>query len=214
MDDKLVFDSGIQDLKLIFSDEIVESMRCRLKEIFDITTNQWKENLHRFNSNSIQKLLICEAPPWSESGIPRYFYNKIESKYHKRIWKGIFPENPIPDNQDLAYRMLSDKGFLLIDSIPYSMPYKGKRTKIFYDEMIIKSIPWWTSKLQDSSDKICSDLKVAFAFKVNGLAIINALNGTLNISEKIHVKLSLENIAADNSGYTNSGKLYRIFSGS
>ena len=80
-----VFDQNLTRLENIFGKKVVAYRIRRLREIFYSTECTWQNNLDRFRDKEIKNILIAESAPWSDSGTPRYFYNQIESNYHKRI---------------------------------------------------------------------------------------------------------------------------------
>jgi len=208
---KNIFNNNLHLLENLFGKNLIAERRNRLLEIFKNTEQSWYNNLDRIKNKKIECLLIAEAPPWSENGTPRYFYNKIESSYHKRIWKTFFPFKAIPTDNEQAFNMLIDNKFLLIDSLPYAMNYKGKRNNENYQKLVKECICWWKEKLTDEKIGFTENVKISFAFKVNGNSIIKALNGRILLQNTQTIELNKELIAADRSGYTNSERLREIF---
>jgi len=210
MNDK-IFNENLPRLGNIFGNSLVSNRTKRLKEIFQSTETSWQKNLHRLSDKKVQNILIAEAAPWSESGTPRFFYNKIESTYHQRIWRAFFPYTPIPEDNETAYKMLADKNFLLIDTIPFSMSYTGVRNHSDYFKIIANSVDWWTEKLKSDKISYTKKVNVAFAFKINGLSVIKATGGELKLKNGQRIELTDKLIAADGSGYTNSERLRTIY---
>lgn len=210
MNDK-IFNQNLQRLENIFGEIEVANKTKRLREIFQSTEASWQRNLERLSDKKVENILIGEAAPWSESGAPRFFYNQIESSYHQRIWRAFFPYTSIPTDNDKAFNMLADKKFLLIDTLPFSMSYKGKRNHSDYYGIIANSLEWWTEKLNSDKITFAEKVNVAFAFKVNGISIIKATGGLLKLKDGQVIKLTDKIIAADGSGYTNSEKLRTIY---
>lgn len=206
-----IFIKNLPLLETIFGKIHVANKTTRLKEIFDSTEISWLKNLDRFGDKKIEKVLIAEAAPWSESGIPRFFYNQIESSYHQRIWRAFFPNSSVPADKEKSFLMLADKNFLLIDTIPFSISYSGVRNHPNYLAIIRNSLDWWATKLKNEKLSFAPKVKIAFAFKVNGQKIIRATNGQLILKDGRRIKLTEEQVAADGSGYTNSEKLRKIF---
>jgi hypothetical protein len=198
-----VFNQNLTRLENVFDKVTIADKKKRLLEIFNNTEESWQKNLKRLTNKKVVNILIAEAAPWSESGIPRYFYNKIESSYHKKIWRAFFPYTSIPLDDEKAFKMLANKSFLLIDTIPFSMNYTGKRDNA-YLEIIYNSLEWWLEKLNSSELQFYPKVNIAFAFKVNGRAVIRATNGQLKLKNGQTIRLSENLIAADGSGYTNS----------
>lgn len=206
-----IFDHNLHRLENIFGKTEIANKTKRLKEIFQSTEKSWQKNLDRLVDKKVQNVLIAESAPWSESGTPRFFYNQIESSYHQRIWRAFFPNTPIPQDNETAFKMLADKNFLLIDTIPFSMSYSGKRNHPDYFGIIVNSLGWWIEKLDSDKITFAKKVNIAFAFKVNGLSIIKATSGQLKLKNGQTVKLTDNLIAADDSGYTNSEKLRTIY---
>lgn len=211
MNDK-IFNNSLPRLENIFGKVEVTNKTSRLREIYQSTETSWLKNLDRLADKKVRNILIAEAAPWSDSGTPRFFYNQIESNYHQRIWRAFFPYTLIPSDTETAFNMLADKGFLLIDTIPFSMSYSGKRNHSDYFGIIANSLGWWTEKLNSDKLNFANKVNVAFAFKVNGLSVIKATGGQLKLKDRQTIKLTEKIIAADGSGYTNSDKLKSIYS--
>jgi hypothetical protein len=209
---KIYFDQNLPLLEKIFGKKIISDKISRLKEILEITENCWYKNRDRLKNDEVENILIAESPPWSESGTPRYFYNKIESNYHLRIWRTFFPHTNVPSDCEQAYKMLADKKFLLIDTIPYSVKFlSSNRRNVNYSLIVKKSISWWISKLNDEKLLFSKNVKIAFAFRLNGQVVIEATGGKLILKANQIIPLSADLIAADGSNYTSSDKLRNIY---
>lgn len=206
------YNQNIQHLQNIFGKTLVAERADRLTEIYLSTEKSWNINLDRFKDKKVENILIAEAAPWSESGIPRYFYNKIESNYHLRIWRTFFPCTNVPTDVEKSYNMLIDKNFMLVDTVPYSMKYLPKdRRHPSYLEIIADSLNWWNDKINNEKILLSENVNIAFAFNLNGKAIIHATKGILKLKNGQTIKLTNNLIAADGSGYTNSKMLRRIY---
>lgn len=151
----------------------------------------------------IKYLLICEAPP--RSG--KYFYKSIDDYLFKQVWKTFFGNN-IPGNPANAYQALADLGFLLVDSLPYSLNYRCKRRRTSYHDLIKACLLWWQAKLNHFS--FDSDLKIAFGFTINARNIIKATRGELTLGSKDFF-LTEDMIAATTAGQPSTGELSRVF---
>ena len=85
----------------------------------------------------------------------------------------------------IAYQKLAENQFLLLDSIPYALNYNGGiRKKEIYQDLIFEYL---TSELLRINELLEFDenLKIAFAFKINGYVIINAFSGKIKIGKEI-----------------------------
>jgi hypothetical protein len=198
--------SHLEKIRMLDSSYLEECKFQRLKYIYNYAEDRFLKNLKRLSK--IKYILLGEAPPWSENGEPVYFYSKIESKLHKDVWKAFF-DTSIPAEMELAYQKLADKGFLLIDTIPYAMEYSSRlRRKNIYYEIINEYLTFQFSRISGVIYE--KELKVVFAFKLNAYAIINAFNGKIEIDNKIYT-ISRDKIAADGSGYPKPNALKNKF---
>ena len=74
------------------------------------------------------------------------------------------------------------EGFLLIDSLPYSIKYKTKHRKsLEYLNLIKASMPWWLGKLNHSGLTFSKDLNIALGYYWNGKQVINACSGIITV---------------------------------
>jgi len=206
-----VFHNEIDTIKEVVGAESVQEKLDRLDYIFNFTEEKWYQNLERYGTVRIDKLLIAEAPPWTATGEPRYFYNQIDSKLHEDIWHGIIPDEPFPESQEDTYLMLAQRGFLLVDSLPFAMKYKPyHRRKATYKKLIKECSYYWLHKLANPSMQFSDTIRVAFAFKLNALAIIEAIP-ELQLSSEITIALSESMILADGSGFPKKAKIGDYF---
>jgi hypothetical protein len=197
-------------LKKLFGAATIEQQEKQLKDLLVQTEHNWHANLDRLKNSKVKHILITEAP-CNDAGKSQYFYSAIATSYHQKIWKAIFPDTPLPAGMETAYQMLADKGFLLMDAIPFSLKYAGKRDKKEYGLLIANSLNWFQNKLDNQKLKYSGNVKVAFSFKVNGLKMIEATNGQLKLKTGQTSPLTEDLIAADGSGYTNSALVRKIF---
>jgi hypothetical protein len=61
-----------------------------LDEIFTVAEKTWDQNLQRLSGRKVKYLLIAEAPPWTESGLVKYFYSTCDGAWVNRVWKAFF----------------------------------------------------------------------------------------------------------------------------
>ncbi|HYG15042.1 MAG TPA: hypothetical protein VEC12_04750 [Bacteroidia bacterium] len=203
-----LFASNLPLLKKLFGADVIEQQQDLIKSLLEETENCWDKNIDRLRGHKVERILIGEAP-CSGDAVSEYFYKTIFNSYHLKIWKGLYPDTPLPD-QPKAYEMLADKGFLLVDSIPFSMKYAGKRDKKDYSILLKNGVNWMVQKLSDKRINYADEVKVAFSYKANGLKVMEALDGKLPLKKGQSVVLSPSQIAADGSGYTNSRLLGEI----
>lgn len=212
MADFKVFDDNLHLLEKLFGKKEVLQKLNRLKFIYKNTEESWLRNLEYFENSEIRYILLCEAPPYSETLVPKYFYNDIDQKFNTIIWNTFFHNIKKPTDIELNYKNLAEKGFLLIDTIPFAMQYSTQkhRDKDSYFQLITNSLNWILEKLRNSKIKLSDDLKVAFGFKINAQKFIKATNGAIVLNEK-HVKFDESNIGINKANYPDSKMLSNIY---
>jgi hypothetical protein len=106
---------------------------------------------------------------------------------------------------------LAKRQFILIDSLPFAMKYSSsQRGSSHYQTLVEESLPFLMEKVSHSAIKYDEDIRAAFAFKLNGFAIMSALPNGLALPTGQVLTLTEDLIAADGSGYTNSERLRQI----
>lgn len=209
---KNIFENNIDELEKLFGKNIVSEKVDRLKYIFENTENSWNKNLEKFDNYNIKFILICEAPPFSETKIPPYFYNQTDRIFNKTIWKVFFGNEKAPTSDSEYYKKLAEKGFLLIDNLPFSMQYDSKhRKKSVYQNLLKNSIDWVLEKLNHNKIKISKDVKIAFGFKLNALQYIELTKGKLQLKNGQVLNFNETNIGANGAGFPDSKLLSKIF---
>jgi len=78
------------------------------------------------------------------------------------------------------------------------MNYKGKRNNENYQKLVKECICWWKEKLTDEKIGFTENVKISFAFKVNGNSIIKALNGRILLQNTQTIELNKELIETNN----------------
>lgn len=178
----------------------------RIKYIFEITEEKWLENLHcRIKDKSIKYLLIGEAPPWSENDEVSYFYNNLKGQWCGRICSAFNLSGDI--NQKLE--VLAERNFILIDSLPFALPYSGLRDNPLYQQLVFSSLGFWFGKLKILN--LAINLKIAFGLRKNAESIMKLLNNELLLPNNKKKILDDNLICTDRSGYPNPQRLNEIF---
>jgi len=168
----------------------------QLRHIFDKTENAWVKNLKNYKSE-IKYLLICEAPPWSMTN-PKYFYLQPQGQLFDTVWKTFFNSQ----KRNTPYKCLAKVGFLLIDSLPFSINYKTKHRKSDdYFKLIKACLPWWINKLNNSGLTFSKDMEIALGYYWNGKQVINASGGNLTIYDNKYNIYSCKIISHKGSRY-------------
>lgn len=205
------FPRQLEILKRLFSPKEVQNKTDRFNEILNVSERRWNENLDLLKNNQIRYLLFAEAPPWTESGSIRYFYNTFNSSWHSRIWRTFF-DYPIPYDKEDGLCKLAEKRFLLVDSIPFAMKYTSQiRNNTLYQDLVNNCSSFVLSKLNMVSNQISKDIKVGLAFRLNGISIINSFPKGIKLKNGAILELDYSQIAADGSGYTNPNMLRKIY---
>ena len=183
---KTIFDQNLDLLiksisKSDIKDPFFEGMVMQLRYIYNVTEKAWYKNLERLKNSDkeIKYLLICEAPPWSDSD-PHYFYINPQGQLFNTVRLTFFADKPCTN----PYTELATKRFLLIDSLPVSIKYNTKHRKSAeYLQLIELSKQWWIDKLNNSGLTFANDLKIAFGYYWNGKRIIEESRGKIKIKK-------------------------------
>ena len=200
--------NGLTDL---FGEVHVLDKLDRLDEIYESCENAWENNLDNFDdSRVVRYLLIAEAAPWTYFGPVSYFYNTLSGAWVSRGLHAFFEEIPI--DQQACLEALAHDGFLLIDSLPFAMPFTTRhRRKPEYCNLINLSSDFVLSKIQNRRIKWADDVRVALAFKWNANRLIDVFPNGLELPTKQTLHLNHDIIAADGSGYTSTARLREIW---
>jgi hypothetical protein len=180
-----------------------------LKDNFVSCENHWKSQTISLGLKKVKYLFICEAPPFTQPPF-KYFYDGHSSSLLTRVMKAFIIDEGKMYNSLKIYKELAQKGFLLVDSLPYAIPFSTQiRKKENYKQLVNNNLNWWINKLEDHF-LFDENLKIAFGFKLNALKIIESTNNKLKIG-KYTFDIDERNIATDGSGMPNSNKLKKIF---
>src|SRR5690606_28877771 len=171
----------------------------------------WEEYVRMLPGGAVKFLLIAEAPPWSVDGAPQYVLDpNSRPRTLMRALRGAFDLSKGLDASE-ALAELARRGFLVVDSSPFSMDYSGKRSSLKYQRLIdVTATTYLKRKLSHSSLSWDREVRVAFCFKRNGEAVISALNGQLMLG-RLHRAVDRTAIAANGAGYPDAGKLKAIY---
>ena len=148
------------------------------------------------------------------NNIINYIYN-VESKprtlliaiskafFGNTIYKEIGINNTL--------EKLANGGFLIMDSIPFSLCYSSVRNRALYKELVQQTCSnYLIEKINNTQINWDTDLKVAFSLKNNAKIIINEFKDGLNIKSK-NIMLNEDMIAVNNAGYPCDKKLRKIY---
>jgi hypothetical protein len=200
------FSQGFIVLKSLFKNMPFDTLLIkRIDDLFDEREKYWQQNLIRLKNYEVKYLLIAEAPRYAPVGRElRYFCKSFDNAWDKSTWKAFFPFEGIPGDE-IAYCKLAERGFLLIDSLPFSMNY-GKRETREYEQLVKSSFFYFTEKINDPNITWAKKGNYAFALKTNGRCIEKML--LPNGQEIIYLdKLWV----GTNFGTLNSAEIKRVF---
>jgi len=216
IDIKNKFQEEFNALIHLFGENEVNSKISRVNEIHHYTENIWNNYVSNIPNGEVKYLLIAEAPPWSSTGRPEYFLDhRSNSRSIMNAVKKAFFTTSKAKNIEAKETLneLSKIGFLIIDSIPFSMDYSksNKRSTNAYFELVSRSMDgYFNEKLNHSTLNWSPNLKIAFSLKRNATAIIKSLNGEAVIDNRKFM-IESENIAVNGAGYPDSSKLKGIY---
>lgn len=203
-----LFPNAKEPLENLLGSDGYRKQLPRLEEIFKFTELAWEHNIKRLQGKTIKYLLIAEAAPWTATGIPRYFYGSLKGPWVARILKTFFEKRPNTDEE--AWAMLANRGFLLVDTLPFALNYTRIRNGPDYLKLLRESKDHFLKKLNHPNLCWAPDMKIAFAFKLNGSKVIDIYD-KITLPNRCEIKLNEEMISADRSGYTNTQLLCNIW---
>jgi len=206
------FPNQYENLINLFGIIEVQNKTVRLNEIYALCESAWNRNLDGLRNIDVKYVLIGEAAPWSENDPISYFYSSFTGPLRHSVWKAFFNEAP-PNDVDEALTCLAEKGFLLLDSLPFPMKYSSNcRGNPLYLELVKSCKSFLYKKLENRKLKWGNEVKLALAFRRNGEKIIEAFPDGITLRSGQTIGLSTSLIAADAAGYPNANKLRNIWS--
>lgn len=170
-------------LRELFGFEFVNERIKRLNTIHEYTESLWSIYIRKIPNKTVKYLLIAESPPWSQDGQPQYFLdpNSSSRSLMNAFSRAFFPNNR-NKNLKLIINNFAENGFLLVDSIPFSMCYSGFRSLEKYNELIELTVKsYMIKKMVRCGLKYSENMKIVFGYKVNALCVIKSLDGVLAI---------------------------------
>lgn len=209
------FSTEMQVLVGMFGRDQITKKLPRLNEIHQHTEAMWRDYLKRLQGRSVRYLLIAEAPPWSDSGVPQYVLDpKSRSRTLMKALRGAFL-SPASSRQLDGERALAEfaaQGLLVVDSIPFAMDYLKSRSRLQYGTLVGLTVhSYLRKKLLSSSLSFSAKMRIAFSVKKNAVVIMKALGPQLVLGKAKFVLIP-EQIAVNDAGYPDAGKL-RYFYG-
>lgn len=192
------------------------TLPVHLNRIYDVTELKWEENMQRLvrNNAEIKYLVIGEAAPETLSGEVSYFYNNCHGNWCKAIVEGIIPREEVPIDVEQKLEMLSQRQFLLVDTMPFAINYSiaNRRGRKVYKELVASCAnSYFCKKLFDPRLKWSEVVKVAFGVKKNAMAMIEAFPDGFSLPNGQIVQFDLEQVATTQANYPHADKLRNIF---
>jgi hypothetical protein len=212
------FPDSIPVLEHMVGEDVLRNRLLRLDHIFQVTELAWERNVQRFDNKEVRYLLIAEAAPWTANGHPSYFYESLSGNWVVRVLKAFFkdyrPEPPetVAEFTERILSGLADKGFLLVDVLPFALKYTTTiRKGNDYLELLKTCTPYFYEKLNDPRFNWAEDTRIALAFSWNGRRIIEAYAGHITLPSARNVPVDETSIATDGSNYTSPQMLREIW---
>ena len=200
-------------LEDLFGRETVASNLPRLQKIHDYTERKWRAYARQVPDGRVKYLLIAEAPPWSAEGTPEYVLDPKSSPrtLMRALRSGLLTKAEATTlGPDAALAAFARMGLLIIDSLPFSMSYSGRRSSPHYSRLVELAAPSYLMPKLTSVVDWAADLRVAFSVEGNALALIRALDGRLDLGV-VQVAIGPELIATNAAHYPDAVKLARIY---
>jgi hypothetical protein len=208
------FPLELSALVALFGQTQVANALPRLNQIHEYTEAKWRDYVARLRDRRVSCLLIAEAPPWSATGMPQYVLDPAsDSRVLMKALRGTFLRSSVSTqfDADRALAEFAQQGLLIVDSIPFAMDYRKKRSRRKYNTLVrLTAQSYLREKLLSASLSWSPNLCVAFGFKLNALAIMNGLDNHLDLGQ-VRLVLGAEQIAVNDAGYPDAGKLRALF---
>ncbi len=208
------FPEEYSDLIKLFGHERVNDCYARINEIYEFTEKIWAKYITMLPQGKVKFLLIAEAPPWSASGHPQYILDKLSRpRTLMKALKKTFISHPYSGliSAEDVLLIMANKGFLILDSLPFSMDYKNKRVSSKYKYLVRTAVHGYLKKkLNNSILSWDSDIRVAFSVKQNAIAVLEALENKIKLGS-MTIKLNEYMIAVNKAGYPDANKLRNLY---
>lgn len=197
----------------LFGSSVVKAKIDRINEIHSFTEGKWSEYVSGLPGGQVRFLLIAEAPPWSEEGQPQYLLDQQSSPrtLMKALGVVFLKSAGVKAQGPEALNHLASQGFLLVDSLPFSMDYSAKRPHIWYRHLVRRAANGYLqTKLRSSLLSWSPDVRIAFSVRSNAVAVIEALGAEICLGART-VPLNMDLVAINDAGYPDAAKLASVF---
>lgn len=184
----------------------------RLNEIHKHTESIWADFVSMIPHGLVKYLLLAEAPPWSRTGRPKYVLDpEAEARSLMRaLCRAFFDRSPEEmTSPDDTLRLLADCGFLIVDTLPFSIDYtnRGRQLKAYRALVSASCSTYLREKLDNPALIWSKQLRIAFGFRVNARSVISALEGRITLGDRAHT--ISEDLIVAGRAYLPDGELLR-----
>lgn len=207
------FPLAIPLLEKLFSPEKKRPNMKRLDEVHGIVETAWDNNIARLNNvgSPIRYLGIGEAPPPSPSGEEvHYFYHDCHGSWCAGITSAFVSRPCVLED---LYRTLAQKGFLLVDTLPFAMKYSTRDRNRREYRMLVKQCinDYLGPKLSDPRIKWASEVKIAFMVPTNAKAVMEVLPDGLHLPNGQTIRISPDKVATNGTNFPSGRRIREVF---
>jgi hypothetical protein len=210
----ITYQASIASLEKLFGRQVIGRCLPRLNEIYEYTECLWLKYVEQLADTPVRYLLIAEAPPWSASGRPHFVLDLASTPrtLMRALRMAFLGDQRSGASPEIVLQELASRGFLLVDSLPFSMKYSSRqRQSDSYRELVARSVAsYLQEKLNFAELDFAPDLRVAFSVRLNAEAILQA-SSVLCIRGR-SIPLSRAMIATGSNNYPDAGRLRELFS--
>jgi hypothetical protein len=208
------FPEAVEKLK-----QLIPNARIgRLNEIFNVTEEKWEKNIGRLTAYNakVKYLLIGEAAPYTEEGEEvKYFYNEaLRPSWRTRVYKAFFKDSNTTD-PETQLQAIAQRGFLLIDVLPFSENYSGgrrPRNKRQYQDLIeLCAGDYFGTKLEYFRIQWDSDVEVAFGIRLTCRTVKRVLESFVLPNGQVIFPDEDTQTVGDTYGNLRTDSLKRVF---
>lgn len=206
------YSAELAALGALFGEEKVAQSLPRLNYIHEHTEALWHNYASQIPDGRVNFLLIAEAPPWSERDRPAFALDpdpSVPSGFLTTVRKAFDYRD---QHSTVALPALAKVGFLLLDSIPFPMPYSSQfRAKPQYHELVrLSAASYMRRKIESSGLSFSPNLRIAFSLKMHARSILKALDRNLHAGGRAY-PLSEDMIAVNGAGYPCATRMRAAF---
>jgi hypothetical protein len=196
------FPEELAILSRLFGEVYLRARLPRLDTISEYTEQKWLEYVDRIPRRYVKYLLILEAPPGTDDDPPLYFLDPACRP--RTLMNAVSPAFFGCQSADGKRTLdgLAQRGFLMVDSIPFSMKYTSSlRSRPAYSQLVGRTAKsYMLDKLTSSSLSWSDDLRIGFSLRLNANCVMAALQHTLPVgSREFHLSDAM--VVTDASNY-------------